>query len=125
MPDAAVVAAHIVDHPFDGVVGVGAFVDALGVVPIARRALHHELAFGLEAAADVLKGEDVAIGNQVRIAGQQRFLLVGSAVRSTLQQDRKRAAGLAWRKEDGVQLDAVAHGNHNLLFGKGVGKCGR
>ena len=51
---AAVVAGHVLQQPGDGVVGVGAFVDGLGIVVIGERAHHDEFALALVAAANVL-----------------------------------------------------------------------
>src|SRR5260221_305631 len=62
---AAVVVGHVFDQPVDGVVGVGAFVHAVGV----RSGMQHfEFAFGAVAAANVLKDEDVAVGKHFRVA---------------------------------------------------------
>ena len=72
MPDAAVVARHVLEHPVDGVVGVGGFVDRLGVLGIARRPHHDELALGLEPAADVLEDEDVAVLGELLVLGRHR-----------------------------------------------------
>ena len=56
----------VLHEPIGGVVGVGAFVGGLRVASIARRTLHQELPLGLEAAADVLEHEDVAVLAQLR-----------------------------------------------------------
>ena len=52
---AAVVAGDVFEQPVDGVVGVGAFVYGLGIAMVGFGAAHHELAFALEAAANVLQ----------------------------------------------------------------------
>ena len=58
---------HVFEQPLDGVVCIGAFVDGFRVAPVAHLPLHHELALGMEASADVLEREDVSVGDQVRI----------------------------------------------------------
>src|SRR5580704_2384141 len=60
--DAAIVVRHIFNEPVDGVVGVRAFINALGVVWVMQRAKHDELSFGAITAANVLKRENVALG---------------------------------------------------------------
>jgi hypothetical protein len=59
--DASVVVGDVLEQPFDGVGGVGALVDRLRILAIARLAQHHEPALGLEAPANVLQHDDVAI----------------------------------------------------------------
>ncbi len=59
--DTAVVVRHVLQQPFDRVVGVGAFIDGLVVLRIARLPEHDELPFGLESPANVLADDDVSI----------------------------------------------------------------
>ena len=63
----AVVVPHVLDQPLDRVVGVGRLVDALLVLGEARGAVHDELPLGLVLPADVLEGEDVAVGDQFSV----------------------------------------------------------
>ena len=58
--DLAVVVGDVFDEPFDGVVGVGGFVGGLGIVEVNLGG-KFEVAFGLEAAAQILNDEDVAV----------------------------------------------------------------
>ena len=72
------------------VVGVGAFVERLGVAGVAGGPLHDEVAFGPELPADVLEHEDVALVRQrlvirVEVAGRPL-----DAVRRALEDDRQR-----------------------------------
>ncbi len=89
--DASVVVGHVLEQPLDGVVGVGALVDRLGILAIARLAQHHELAFGLEAAANVLQDDDVAVRGKIdqrrRDAGRR---VLADAVGRPLKDDRQR-----------------------------------
>ncbi len=65
--DAAVVVRHVLEQPVDGVVGVGDFVDGLGVFGFASsdgRTLHDELPLGLVSATNVLKDEDVTVSSE-------------------------------------------------------------
>ena len=88
--DAAVVVGDVLEQPLDGVVGVGALVDRLRVLAIARLAQHHELALGLEAAANVLQHDDVAVGGKIderrRDAGRR---VLADAVGRPLKDDRQ------------------------------------
>ena len=65
MPTRPLLLRHVLDHPVDRVVRVGTFVDRLWIARFAQRTQHHKLSFRLEAAANVLKGKDVAVGNQL------------------------------------------------------------
>ena len=84
---------HVLQQPLDGVVGVGALVDGLGILAIARLAQHDELPFGLEPAANVLQHEDVAdrgkIDQRRRDAGRG---VLADAVGRPLKDDRQRSS---------------------------------
>ena len=58
-PYAAVVVRQVFHQPINRVVGVRAFVYRLPIAAVARRALHDELAFGLEASAQILEHHNV------------------------------------------------------------------
>ncbi len=114
----AAVIGDVPQQPVDGVAGVGGLVDiGLGLV-FDHGPVHHELAFGAVAPADIGLDEDVAACRQLRLgrvdtAGGSTIYTVGSA----LHQERQRLAARlrALRsQEDGVQLRAIAHRNHDL-----------
>ena len=114
---APVVVGDVLDEPVDGVPGVGGFVDAFGIGGIVRRASHDELAFGFEAAADVLVDVVVvfpALAPVGRHAFGDRFP-IDHAVRSALDEKGKRSFRILRGKDDGLEADAVAHGNHDFL----------
>ena len=105
---------HVFEQPLDGVVCIGAFVDGFRVAPVAHLPLHHELALGMEASADVLEREDVSVGDQVRIARAQGLLIRHRTVGRALQQDRQTLPRLARREAHGMQLHAVPYWNHGV-----------
>ena len=113
--DAAVVAGHIFKQPGDGVVGVGAFVDGFGIVMVGQGAHHHEFAFALEAAADVFADVDVAGAGEFRTVGEEGG--AGGAVHAiggALHEEGQRGGDVGGLEDHGVQLDAVAHGDHDF-----------
>ena len=125
---AAVVVGDILDQPVDCVVRVGAFVDRVRVFGIARVALHDERAFGAVAAADVLKDEDVAVGNHLAVEielPRVAFLIVCEAVGSAREEEWERLLGVFRDVNFGVELDAVARGNHHVGFAEYGGVVGR
>ena len=65
MPTRPLLSGHVLEQPVDGVVGVGAFVDGLGSFGSRGGRCITNLPFGLEAAADVLEDEDVALVGQL------------------------------------------------------------
>src|SRR5439155_22154871 len=102
---------NVLDQPVDRIVGVGALVDSLP--GFARRTLHDKLPFGLKAAANVLKGEDVSFLNLFfQRAAEKSPIDVVDAIRSAIEKNRQRITVRLWRIDDRVQLDAVTHGNH-------------
>ena len=118
--DPAVVVRHVLQQPFDGVVGVGALVEAGGVARSAGRPLHHERAFGAELAADVLEHEDVAFVRQRLVVAHEAAVRALDAIGRAPQDDRQRPR-LVLRCEDlGVETDAVARRNHHVLHGERV-----
>ena len=113
-PDPPVVAGHVLEQPRDGVPGVGALVDRLGVLPVARRTEHDELALGGEAAPDVLEDEDEALFGQLRAGNGEAPGGAADPVRRA-GEDERQAGGDPLRGEDpGVELDPVAHRDHRL-----------
>ena len=111
-PGAAVVRGHVLHEPIDRVVGVGRFIDCLGVVPmrrVAHGALHHELAFRLVAATDVLKREDVAVVIPTRRDARPR---IGDPVGRAAEENRSRRRGGFRYVDLGIEAHAVAHRHH-------------
>ena len=125
--DFAAVVGDVLQQPVDGVAGVGGFVDVGFGGVRDDGAIHHELATGTVAAADVLEDEDVAAGGELGLAGCDAVRrCFGDAVGCALHEERQWRAGLlaaGGAEDDGVQLDAVARGDHD--FGAGVGGVGR
>src|SRR5262245_41137047 len=60
--DAPVIIWDIFEQPIDRVVRVGAFIDSVLVLRIARLPEHDELPLGLEPPANILRDDDVAVG---------------------------------------------------------------
>jgi hypothetical protein len=61
----SVIVGDVLDQPVDRVISVCSLVDRFGVALITHPPLHDKLTFGLEASANVLEDENIAIGNQV------------------------------------------------------------
>ena len=116
---ASVVAGDVGQQPGNGVPGVGAFVDGFGGVVagpmIDQGPAHHKLALALVTAANVLVHVDVAVSGQFRAAPKEGGA-VGSVhtVRRALDEEWERGGDVCGFENHGVELDAVAHGNHNL-----------
>src|SRR5271155_2278172 len=92
--DASVVVGNILYEPVDRVVGVGGFVHALGIARLMNRTEHYEFSFGAVAPANVLEGEDVAVGDHVGVAEEhagEAFIGAGNAVSSAIHENRERA----------------------------------
>src|ERR1700722_190771 len=117
--DAAGVVGNIFDEPGDGVVGVGAFVDQLGIFVVDHGAGHDESAFGFIAAANIFEDEDVAVFDEFGVAGVDA-VGVGfvDPVGSTFHQDRQRSGGIFGREDYGVEFYAVANGDHHFFTGE-------
>ena len=99
---------------------------ALGSSLVARRAGHDELALRLVPAADVLKDEDVALVGQVLRDSPGRSLRPAiDAVGRAQQDERQRALDFLGDVDGGVELDAVAHGDHRLGGGVALADVGR
>ena len=64
MPTRPLFPGTFFEQPLDGVVRIGALVEARRVAGRPRRPLHHERPFRREPAADVLEHEDVAVFRQ-------------------------------------------------------------
>src|SRR5579859_2003142 len=91
--DPAVVVRNMFYEPVDRVVGVRAFVDAFRVARIVQGAKHDELTLGTITAANILKHEDVTIGNHVRVTINHvadALAWAGDAVGSPIHENRQR-----------------------------------
>ncbi len=115
--DASIIVGDVFHEPIDRVVGVRAFVHALRVARLVQGAKHDELAFRAITAANILKSEDVALGNHIGIPVDQvadALVSAGDAVRSPIHENRQRRSCFFRGVDLGVQLRAVAHGNHHF-----------
>jgi len=114
--DAAIVIGHVFDQPLDRVVGIGHFVHKLRIVLEHgdRRALHHELAFGFVASADVLEDEGVAVAGERAEFPLRPVRIFGRLIGRAFEDDRQWAGGIFRREDVGVQLHAVAHRDHRV-----------
>src|SRR5215475_2077836 len=66
-----VVVFDVLDQPADRVVSVRSLVNRLGIVLVARRTIHSELALGSIFPANVLKSEDVTVRDQLFVCERQ------------------------------------------------------
>ena len=128
MPTLPLRLRDVLHQPVDGVVGVGRVIDRRLVLRAAQGPVHDVVPLGAVLAADVLHDADVAALQdhidgvvvavqdrpEVRALGVAREL-VGVVGRAG-QEDRRSFRALR-DQDDGVQLDAVAHGNHHLAPG--------
>ncbi len=122
--DLAVGLGHILHQPVDGVVGVGALVDPAVVERPGDRPVHHERAFRIVEAADVLLDDDVTVVDELLVhdrkhvddgqAGGPRGASLGVIRRS---RQKNGAVGRALlHEDDGVELGPVAHRHHRLAL---------
>ena len=123
----AVVVRHMLYQPVDAVVRVGRLVGGGRVRQIDLRAeLEDPLRF--EPPPQVLDHEDVAVLRQLLQARRHLFRwLVRHTVRRPAEQDRQRSGLPGRREDDGLEPDAVTHGNHDfgeLEEGRGRGLLG-
>ena len=90
--------------------------------------VHQEFPFGAVTAANVLKNENVAFGNHVRVAAQhgaETLVRRGNAVRGAHKNNGERLGRFLGRINLSVQLDAVARRDHCFAFVEGVFVAGR
>ena len=118
--DLAVRFRRVLHQPVDGVVGIRGFIDARVVQRPDDRTVQHPLALGTMQPADVLVDADVVVFDELGVHHFEDVdaALAGGAMRGAMrvvrrarQQDRRVRRALL-HHEDGVELDAVAHGNH-------------
>ena len=113
--DLAIVIGDIFHQPLDRVVGIGGLVGGLGIVEIDPRG-KIENALRLEAPAQILNDEDVAVLREFLERGGdllRRFF--GNAVRRAPKQNRQRARLVDGSQDRGLQMNSVAHRNHDFL----------
>src|SRR5215472_18698342 len=114
--DTTVVFGDVSQQPVYGVPGVGAFVDEFGVMMIGHGAAHDEGALGFVTATNVLKNENVAAGGKLGLVAIDRCGSVSvNAIGRALHEERKRSSVILGAQNDGVELDAIAHGNHHFF----------
>ncbi len=123
--DLAVRFRRVLHQPVDGVVGVGRLVDLGSVAAGADdRPRHDEVTFGFIHAANILVDADIAVIDELGVHGRQDLgdlvaLVAGGGVLGIIgrarQQDRA-VPGALLEDDDGVELHAVAHRDHDFAF---------
>ena len=129
MPTLPLDLGDVLHEPVDGVVGVGGLVDGGRVQRAADGAVHDVVALGAVLAADVLDDADVAAARRwsrwrcripielgPRCALCALVVSCGGAVGRAGEEDAGALRALG-NEDDGVQLDAVAHGDHDFAAG--------
>jgi hypothetical protein len=92
-----------------------ATVHSFWVFVVAEGPAHHKLALALVAAANVFADEDVAGAGKIGASeGDLGAVHAVCAVGSALDEQRQRRGDVGGFENHGVELDAVAHGNHDL-----------
>ncbi len=89
----AIVVFNVVEHPFDGIVGIRTLVNGRGVVRVVSRDVRGHIVKGPVAhipAPDILVSQDVAVPDQVvrRIAVHLVICIIGSVVAGPVKQNR-------------------------------------
>ena len=113
---AAVVVRNVLEEPVHGVISIGAFVNELRIAVISHRTAHDESALRFEAAANILENKNVTAGSELRLSGIDGLGRVPvHAIGSALHEEGKRSGVILGAQDDGVKLDAVAHGDHDFL----------
>jgi hypothetical protein len=76
--------------------------------------------FGVKAAAEVLDNEDVTVMSEFDPAGGHgRGRFGGDAVGSTFKEDGQRSGLIKGCDDGGLEVDAIAHGDHDLFESEG------
>jgi hypothetical protein len=115
-PNPTIVIGNVLEEPRNGVVSIRAFVHEQKIAMIDHRAAHDKCPFGFVAPSNVLEDKDVTAGGKLgllRTDGRGRVIV--DAVRRAYQKKRKRCRGTLWAQDGGVELNAIAHGNYNIL----------
>ena len=114
--DATVVVGHALGQPLHRVPRVSPFVDRLGVAPVPRRALHHELSFALVLAADLLERNGVTVTCEFAHGGSRSGEAGSAGAVDTIgrspEDDREQAGVALWHPNGGVQAHAITHRDH-------------
>ncbi len=122
--DLAVALRDVLDQPVDGVERVGRVIDRAVVERAAQRPRHHVVALAAVLAAHVLEHADVAaVGDRVvadrqhvgEVRARDALGTLARVVRRAREDDRQ-ALGARGDEDDGVQLDAVAHRDHDVAL---------
>ena len=112
---ATVVVGDVLEQPIDGVPGVSAFVDGIGGMMIDHGATHDELTFTLVASADVFVDEDVTGAGELGPLAKERGARGGvRAIGCALDKKWKGLGDVGGLEDDGVEFDAIAHGDHDF-----------
>lgn len=120
--DAAIVVGQILDEPFNGVVGIGGFIDILGGgLGCAVRCHVDELPFAHVLAANVLIDDDVAVFGQRGRRADVGLVLVGAirgdAVGRAVEKDGVLLRLILRDVDAGEEALAIAHGYAVLVLG--------
>src|SRR5207237_244594 len=84
-------------------------------VVVGERAAHYKFTFALESPANVLAHVDVSVASQLRPgAEKERARGAVHTVRRALDEKRQRLSDVGRLENHRVQLDAVAHGDHDF-----------
>ncbi len=124
----AVALRNVFHQPVDRVIGVGGMIDRRGIQRAAQGARHHVIAFGAILAADVLDNADVAAFEDdfecvvvaVEAGSEMRAVRARGEIVGVVRRARKkngRVPGALRHEDNGMQLNAVAHGNHHFAPG--------
>ena len=129
--DFAIGLRHVLDQPVDRVVGIGRMIHRRVIQVARQRPGHHIVAFGFVFSAYILGHDDVAgVGELAEAQGQDQRAartipaagefagVVGRAIENHGR--TRRAFG---NDDDGMELHAIAHGNHDVALDVVVGFC--
>ncbi len=110
-----VVVRDVFHEPVDRIVGIGGLVGGLGIAEVDPGG-KIERALRFKASAKILDDEDVAVLGQLLYGGRHLLRrLLGDAVGSASKQNGQRAGLIDWSEDNGLEANAVAHGNHDFL----------
>ena len=127
--DFAIGFRHIFHEPLDGIVCVGRVIHHARIERTSQRPGHYVFSFRPILAANILKYPDVPVRSEHLIAFRQNgkharrlssFRTSGGVVRCA-GHDHRRVPGAFRNNDDRMQLDAVAHRNHDFAFDMVVG----
>src|SRR5579862_3878689 len=114
--DAPVIVGDVLDEVIYGIVGIGAFIDVLGLERVKELgAILDEDAFGVARSTHILIGEDIAILDEFRrspVAPISIRAVRARAGAGSFQQDRVFVGSVLWYIDGGIEADSVPHGDH-------------